>query len=261
MKALELIDFLDQTLHPEYQENYDNSGFLVGNPDQEISGVLISLDITQEVVEEALRNNFNFIVSHHPLIFGGMKRITPENETGRLVMQIVKNDICVYAAHTNLDNLDWGVNGMLADRLGLTGRRILRPMRNDRPDLGAGMVGKLPHPTPADQFHQIIKERLKLPFLRVSTPVNKLISIVAICGGSGSFLIDDAKAAHADIFLTGDLKYHDFQHVERDLQLVDIGHFESEQFAKDLFYRVISEKFCNFAVQIANQNKGYIYYI
>ena len=261
MKTKEIIDYLDSTFHPEYQEDYDNSGFLVGDPSQECRGVLVALDLTDEVVDEAIARGVNLIVTHHPLIFGGMKRITPGNATGRLVMELIKNDIAAYAAHTNLDNMLTGVNGILADRLELTNRHILRPMARQPEEVGAGLTGFLPHPTDTADFLQQVKQRLGLPLLRTNDIASPTVHRVAICGGAGNFLIDDAVAAGADIYLTGDLKYHDFQRADHRITLVDIGHFESEQFSKELIYSVISKKFSTFACFISERGRSFVNYI
>lgn len=264
-KIKELIHHLDSQFPPSLQESYDNSGFLVGHPDDDILGVLIALDVTTEVVQEAIAKHLNVIVSHHPLIFSGVKRITPANETGRLLLSILEHRIAVYAAHTNLDNLPQGVNGILCHKLGLDPIRILRPSSPSTPDVGAGILASLPQPMPQSAFLQHVKHVLQLPFLRLSNPLSLLpepsIQRVALCGGSGAFLIDDAKRAGAQIFLTADLKYHDFQHAEGDLLLADIGHYESEQFAKELFYSAISKKFRNFACQISEQNRSFVHFM
>ena len=275
MKTQEIIDHLDSCFRPEYQESYDNSGFLVGDPESEYTGTLIALDITSATVDEAIDNGLSLIVSHHPLIFNGLKRITNDNADGKMITRLIKNDISVYAAHTNLDNLPWGVNGILAQKLGLIDCHILRPLESDSQaikqssnqanSIGAGMVRILPHPTPVMDFLRLVKERLALPVIRTSQFDNHnselIIEKVAICGGSGVFLIPDAIAAEADIFLTGDLKYHDFQKATDKTVLADIGHYESEQFAKEIFYNVISEKFSSFACRISEHSKSYVNYI
>lgn len=277
MKTREVIEYLNYKFLPKYQESYDNAGFLLGDLESEYKGALVTVDITPNTVDEAISNDLSLIVSHHPLIFTGMKRITNADETGRMVTKLIKNNISVYAAHTNLDNLDWGINGILAEKLNLINCHILRPIDTQTDNIGAGMIGHLPHPMPLMDFLTMVKEKLGLPVIRTSQlpneernnshtllhPETSHISIqkVAICGGSGSFLISDAKREGADIYMTGDLKYHDFQRAEDNLILADIGHYESEQFAKEIFYRVILEKFRNFACQISEQTKSYIYYI
>ena len=262
-----LIEYLDAELHPEYQEKYDNAGFLLGDPEQECRGALVALDVTDEVIDEAVERGANIIVTHHPMIFGGVKRITPADSTGRMIYSLIRNGISVYAAHTNLDNLPQGVNGILAERLGLTDCHILQPLAdggavsNPSGEAGAGMVGVLSHPMTAIDFLRQTKEILGLPVVRHSDIAIPTVQRVAICGGAGNFLIGAAMKAGADIYLTGDLKYHDFQRAEGRITLVDIGHFESEQFSKELIYSIISKKFSNFACFISERGKSFVNYI
>ena len=260
MIIAEIISFLDATFHPEYQEDYDNAGFLFGNPQQEICGVMVALDLTPEVINEAIAKQCNLIVTHHPFIFGGIKRITTNNILGRMIFKMAQEGISVYAAHTNLDNLKEGVNGILAQKLGLTDCHILKSLNGD-PEVGAGMVGMLPKRIETDEFLRNIKQLLGLGTLRISNPCHSAVQRVAICGGAGSFLISDAIGAKAEIYLTGDLKYHDFQRAENRIILADIGHYESEQFSKELIYSIISKNFSNFACFIAAADNGYVRYI
>lgn len=264
MKTKEAIDYLDGLFHPEYQESYDNSGFLLGDSRGEYRGALVALDLTTAVVAEAVAMGASLVVTHHPFIFTGVKRLTDGSETGRMAMELIKNGICVYAAHTNLDNLPWGVNGMLCERLGLCNTRILKPFATDA-TLGAGMVGELAEPTDAESFLQKVKTVTGIPIIRTSTFSRQLSTIglkrVAVCGGSGSEFIADALSAGADIYLTADLKYHDFQRAGGRMLLADIGHYESEQFAREIIFRAISEKFCNFACRISDAQKGIVCYI
>ena len=271
-----LVDHLDATFLPELQEDYDNAGFLLGHADEPYRGALVALDLTPDVAREAIALGLNLIVTHHPLIFSGLRRITSQSELGRTVLALAEHRIAVYAAHTNLDNLPWGVNGALAERLGLQQCRILSPLGADT---GAGLIGTLPHPVPADQFLQHVKEVLHIPTLRTSdfNIQNSKFKIqnsefknqnsefkiqkVALCGGSGSHFIGDAIAAGADLYLTADLKYHDFQRAEGRIILVDAGHYETEQFAKEIISRRISEKFSNFACRISSQQESIVRYI
>ncbi len=262
MLIADIIAYLDSQMHPEFQEDYDNAGFLLGDPARECTGALVALDLTEAVVEEAIEKHTNLIVTHHPFIFGGVKRITPANAVGRLIMTLVKNDLAVYAAHTNLDNLKDGVNGILGQVLGLTDCHILRPLAGQpSPEVGAGMVGTLPYPLPTSAFLEQVKMSLGLPLLRVSDIARPVVSRVAFCGGSGSFLIEEAVAQGADVYLTGDMKYHDFQRAEGRITLVDIGHFESEQFSKQLIYSIISKKNSNFACLISERGRSFVNYI
>ena len=256
----EVINILDKTFRPELQEDYDNAGFLLGDSTMSYSGTLVALDLTSAVVEEAVNEGLNLIVTHHPFIFSGIKRITDRTEAGRIVLKLIKNKISVYAAHTNLDNLPWGVNGILAEKLGLKDCRILRQSSVD--NIGAGMVGMLPKETEADKFLLKVKKLTGQPSIRTSNHNPKQdVRRVALCGGSGSEFIPDAIAAKADLYLTADLKYHDFQRAEGRIILADAGHYETEQFAKEIISRVISEKFSNFACRISESQASLIQYI
>ena len=266
MKTREVIEWLDTTFHPEYQEDYDNSGFLLGDAQSDYKGALVALDLTPAVVDEAVQLGMSLIVTHHPFIFSGVKRLTTASETGRMVMQLAKNDISVYAAHTNLDNLSWGVSGILAQKLGLKKCEVLSVKCETPQPVGAGMVGELEEPMAVEDFLKSVKSLTGIPFIRISpliTNQSSFITVkrVALCGGSGSEFIGDALRAGADIYLTADLKYHDFQRPEGRMVLADIGHYESEQFAKDIIFRAISEKFSNFACRISETQQGIVKYI
>ena len=285
MKIKEVINYLDSLFHPEYQEDYDNSGYLLGCGDCEYKGTLVALDLTEAVVDEALAaGDVNLIVTHHPFIFSGLKRLTDNNTSGRLVWKLIKNDMAVYAAHTNLDNLPWGVSGILAQKLGLRNTRVLHNyecrnsnseevsypnsqfiIHNSQLEIGAGMVGELPEPMTLEAFLLKVKAVTGIPFIRISQSLipnpSFPIKRVALCGGSGAPFIHDAIDAKADIYLTGDLKYHDFQRTDGRMVLADIGHYESEQFAREIIFNVIFEKFSTFACRISEKQKSIIQYI
>ena len=280
MKINDVVAYLDDRFHPEYQEDYDNAGFLVGDGTAEYKGALVALDLTEAVVAEAKAAGLNLIVTHHPLIFGGLKSVTSRTATGRMVIDMLRSGMAAYAAHTNLDNMPDGVNGILCEKLGLGNTRILRvnaecgvrseelagasPLNTQHStlntEIGAGMIGELEQETGAEEFMQTVKQRLGLPWLRLSGE-RKTVRRVAVCGGAGSFLIGDALAAGADAYLTGDLKYHDFQRPEGRMLLVDIGHYESEQFAREIISRAISEKFSNFACRISECQHSVVHYM
>lgn len=259
----EVVAHLDSLFHPEYQEDYDNSGFLLGNSATIYTGALVALDLTPAVITEAVNNQLNLIVTHHPFIFSGLKRITDDSDAGRMAMTLILNGISVYAAHTNLDNLPWGVNGILAQKIGLQNCKILREFKSAHDDsIGSGLVGELPRVVKVDTFLQKVKRLTRQPSIRTSPHIaTQRIQRVALCGGAGSFLIHDAIDAGADIFITADLKYHDFQRAEGRLILVDAGHYETEQFAKEIIYRAISEKFSNFACRISENQASLIQYM
>ncbi len=261
----DVVSYLDATFHPELQEDYDNAGFLLGERGTEYRGTLVALDLTPAVIDEAVSHSLNLIVTHHPFIFSGLKRITDSNETGRMVISLVRNGISVYAAHTNLDNLPWGVNGILSEKLGLENTHILR-IESGKSDMidevGAGMVGDLKMAMEADKFLSEIKKITGQPSIRTSKhdPKHK-VKRVALCGGCGAPFISDAITAKADLYLTADLKYHDFQRGEGRIILADAGHYETEQFAKEIISRTISEKFRTFACRISQNQTSLVQYI
>jgi len=356
MKIGEITNFLEQIAPLSLQESYDNSGLLIGSPDKDVNKVLITLDITHEVMEEAVSVGAGLIIAHHPLIFKGLKHLNGGNMVEDLVIEAVKSDVAVYAIHTNLDNVAVGVNDRLAKRLGLINTSVLLPsgkqkklvvfvpeshlevvrdamlnagaghigryshcsfsssgkgsfkalegthpfvgkqgeihfedearlesivpdillnavlqavlavhpyeevaydiypLENGGAESGAGMMGELPQPVKSVDFLHEVKEKLGAQQLRHGMLVEKQIKKVAICGGSGSFLMKKAFDAGADAFVTSDFKYHDFFLYQNQMLLVDAGHYETEQFTKDLLFDLLTKKFPNFALQISNYN-------
>lgn len=247
MKIGDIIRHLESVAPPEYQEEYDNSGMIAGDIAADCTGVLVSLDCTEELVREAIEKKCNLIVSHHPLIFRPIRRIHPENGTGRSLIAAIKEDIAIYAIHTNLDNIISGVNASIADKLDLMNRTILVP-RTGFPLIGSGLIGDLKKPTSEKQLLKGLKQGFGIPVIRHSPLTGMPVSRVAVCGGAGSFLISNAFHQGAGFFISADIKYHEFFGGEGKMVIADIGHFESEQFTIDLLYKVILEKFPNFAV-------------
>jgi len=364
MRIKDIVKPLEEIAPVCLQESYDNSGLQIGYPDQEADKVLITLDITDEVVEEAIQKGCKLIISHHPLIFTGLKKITGKNYTERLVSKIIKNDIAVYAAHTNLDNAAQGINEILGKKLGLINLKILHPkkdllrklvtfcptehaekvrtalftagaghignydscsfntpgtgsfrgLENSNPftgetgklhfeneirietiypiykeqdilkalfsshpyeevaydiyplnntfcRVGAGMIGELEREADEIEFLKIIKKTIGAKIIRHSGLTGNKIRKVALCGGSGSFLIPEAVKAGADVYITGDIKYHDFFDAEKKILIADAGHFETEQFAKELIYSILIKNFPTFAVLISEINTNPISYL
>ena len=247
MKIKEILSHLESFAPPGYQEEYDNSGLIAGNPEAECTGVLLSLDCTEDIIQEATDNKCNLIVSHHPLIFRPVRSISPENSQGKTLIAAIKNDIIIYAIHTNLDNIPAGVNATMADILGLTDREILLPRAGD-PDIGSGMIGNLKEPVPESEVLKLIRKGFGIPAIRHSALTGRPISRIALCGGAGSFLISRALQRGAGFFISADIRYHEFFDGEGKMVIADIGHYESEQFTISLLYKVILEKFPNFAV-------------
>jgi dinuclear metal center YbgI/SA1388 family protein len=247
MKIWEIIQHLESVAPLLYQEDYDNSGLIAGDAGAICSAVLISLDCIEAVVQEALEKKCNLIVSHHPLIFRPVRQISPETSTGRTLIAAIRAGIAIYAIHTNLDNVLSGVNARIADKLELTNRKILLP-RADLPAIGSGLTGDLKETISELDLLLKLRERFQVPVIKHSPFTGKPVTRVALCGGAGSFLISNALQERAGVFISSDIKYHEFFRGDGQMLIADIGHFESEQFTIDLLYEVILEKFPNFAV-------------
>ena len=364
MTIRELTAAVEEFAPLSLQEKYDNAGLLVGSPDTDLTGVLICLDVTVKVIEEAAQLGCNLIIAHHPLIFNGLKRLTGQNEVQRCVVDAIKQNIAIYAAHTNLDNVLNGVNGKIAEKLGLKDCRILAPIndalckvvtyvpklmvqkvreamfsagagnigdydscsfncegygsfkagKNSNPfvglidkihyepevriemivpavrkqkvieaiksvhpyeepafdiipllnsweQTGAGIVGNLTEPISVNNFLANLKELFCIPCIRYTSPVSHQVQRIAVCGGSGSFLIKNAIAVHADVYITADIKYHDFMEADGKLMVVDAGHYETEQYTKELINEIISKKFPTFALHISKVSTNPILYL
>ncbi len=364
MKLSAIIAALEMLAPSDLQESYDNSGLITGNPDMEITGTLICLDSIESIIDEAIHKKCNLVVAHHPIIFSGLKKITGKNYIERVIIKAIKNDIAIYAIHTNLDNVAHGVNRKIAEKLGLKNSRVLsekernilklvtyvphaqaekviealfeagaghignyseccfkhegsgtfkpgndanphigeKNIRHTEPEscveiilesrlknkvlaalkaahpyeevayeilqlenknqlTGAGMIGELEESMPAEEFFKSLKTRMNTNCVRYTSDHGKSIKKVAVCGGSGSFLIGNAIAAGADIFITGDFKYHQFFDAEGKIIIADIGHFESEQYTIELIGDWLREKFPTFAVHLTEINTNPINYI
>jgi dinuclear metal center YbgI/SA1388 family protein len=364
MKLIDLCNTLEAFAPLYLQENYDNSGLLIGDKNKTITKAIISLDVTEDVLKEAISENADVIIAHHPLIFKSLKKITGSNLVERIVQKAIKNDIAIYAIHTNLDNVFEGVNNIFAKQLGLHKLEILQPkpatlkklmvyvpsslvnnlrnalftigagtignydscsfqlegkgsfralegstpfvgkenelhfeeeskiemvfpaylkarilqtlheyhpyeepaydifaLENEWNITGAGMIGFLEKPMDEIDFLNLVKHKTGSACIRYSTLTGKSVQKIALCGGSGSFLIGAAKAVEADVFITGDIKYHDFFEADNQILVADIGHYESEQFTKQLLVDYLTKKMPNFAVQISERNTNVVNYL
>ena len=362
MTVNEIINTIEKWAPPKYQEKYDNSGLQCGDPNQKVKGVIICLDCTEDVVNEAIEKNCQLIIAHHPIIFGGIQNITPHSYVGRTLLNAIKNEISIYACHTNLDNVSTGVNAEIGKRIGLKncktllgkkrllsklivytphdytekvlnalfeagageisnykecsfsqdgigsfkpqegsnafvgeiGERHLEkekklevlvqnpdlnkaihnmlkahpyeevaydliPLSNTHPKVGSGMIGEIEAINTLDFFDQI-KTIFNCSLIRHSSLCKKQIKRVAVCGGSGSFLLQQAIQNKADIFITSDFKYHEFFNAENNIIIADIGHYESEQFTKELIYSYLSQNFPTFALHLSEINTNPIKY-
>ena len=251
----ELTTYLESIAPSHYQEDYDNSGLLVGDPNAEITGVMIALDATEAVIDEAVAKGCNLLVAHHPIIFRGLKRLTGRNYVERVVIKAIREGVALYAIHTNLDNVYRnGVNGKIAEKLGLENTRILlaKPLVKNGlpapdPEVGSGMIGTLPQSMSELDFLQHLKSSMQVGCIKYTPLRNREVRTVAVCGGSGGFLLPKAIAAGADVFVTADYKYHEFFDADGQIVIADIGHYESEQFTIELLHEIISKKYSNFA--------------
>ena len=351
MKIQQVASFLELVAPPSLQQSYDNAGLLTGNSNWDCTGIITTLDATEAVVLEAIEKKCNLIVAHHPIIFGGLKKITGKNYVEQTIITAIKNDIAIYAIHTNLDDVLHGVNAAIADKLGLVNRKILQPkndtlkklftfvpvefaenvrsaifnaggghisnysecsfniagqgtfkpgedtnpftgkrgirhtedeikmemifpawqqnviiaaikaahpyeevaydiiaLDNLNQGVGSGLIGELPEPYYETDFLRLLKQKFNLSVIRHTPLLDKPVKKIALCGGAGSFLIGAATNAGAHLYITGDIKYHEFFDANNKLVIADIGHYESEQFTIDLLFDILTQKFPTFAV-------------
>lgn len=364
MKLKDLILFLEEIAPLNYQESYDNSGLIVGSADQVVNTALISLDCTEAVVDEAITKGCDVIISHHPIVFKGLKKFNGSNYVERVIIKAIQNNVAIYAIHTNLDNIIHGVNAKICEKIGLKNCQILSPkpsllkklvffvpqkeaekvkeqvfiagagnignysecsfntqgigtfkpndqakpfvgatnqlhqeeeirvemiypaatekkiiqallqshpyeevaydiysLDNSYQNIGSGMIGELSEEMDGMSFLNLLKQKMDVSVIRHTQILDKPVIKVAVCGGSGSFLLGKAIQAKADVFVTADFKYHEFFDAEKKIVIADIGHFESEQFTQDLLLEIIMKKFPNFAVRLTENNTNPIKYL
>jgi dinuclear metal center YbgI/SA1388 family protein len=364
MKLKEITDCLESYAPLAYQESYDNAGLICGNHEMDIVSALICLDSTEAVLDEAIEKGCNLVIAHHPIVFSGIKKFNGKSYVERVIIKAIKNNIAIYAAHTNLDNVYNGVNAKIAEKLNLQNCRILAPQKdklkklitfcpeekgkdlrialfsvgagqigaydecsfngigtgtfragkganpfvgdvgklheekevkieivypvniesklinalikahpyeepafdlialsNDHKRLGSGLIGELPEELPEMEFLKLLKDKMKAAGLRYTNLLNRNVKKVAICGGSGSFLLKNALNEEADVFVTADFKYHQFFDAENRIIIADIGHYESEQYTSELFYDILKKKFSTFALHLSKINTNPINYL
>ncbi len=237
------------------QEDYDNAGLQVGFRDRPVNAVMLCLDVTEEVLEEAIRRKCDMIVSHHPLIFRGLKNLTGADETQRIAIRALEAGVAIYSAHTNLDSAWNGVSHEMAHTLGLTDIEVLQP-HGDNPRAGLGVIGNV-SPTPKLEFLRRVKDKFAVKALRYSSQSPTLvIKRVALCGGSGASLIREAMRAGADLYVTGDIKYHDFAGYGQQMVIADIGHYESELCSMKIFSRIIRQQYPELVVYFSDDQRN-----
>ena len=231
------------------QESWDNSGLCIGSPEDTVNGVLLGFDCTPELVDEAVGCGADMIVTHHPLIFGGIKTISPDCPVGLSVMKAVKAGIAVYSAHTNADKVIDGVSGAMARRLGLMDIEVLD---KEGDAIGLGAVGNLPESMDSHDFIACVKSRFGLEGIRCSRPLDTMVRRVAMCGGSGTSLIGKAMESGAQAYICGDVSYHHF-FTPNNFMVMDIGHFEGEVEIVSILFSLLRKKFPTFAVRTSSR--------
>lgn len=227
MKIGQIIEAIERFAPLSLQESWDNCGVQIGGVADEVRGIVLTLDVTPRTVAHAVATGSNLIISHHPLFFQGVKQITPDTAVGEIIYGAIRGGITIYSSHTASDSTRGGINDRLAKILGLTKVEPLEISATD-PLCGMGRVGKLPEPMSAECFCDFLSDKLSIRTIPHSTDRGTKIERVALCGGSGSSLIEQAVRSGAEAYVCGDLKYHDFQVVDSKIMLFDVGHFASE---------------------------------
>ena len=261
MKIGQVLSALEQFAPLPLQESWDNAGLQIGLTEAEVSGALLCLDVTPAIIDEAIRMDCNLVVSHHPLLFHGLKQIADRNDVQRTVRKAIKHDICIISMHTNMDNAHNGVNWKIAERLELTDVRFFACKTVGDIDCGSGVTGLLRQPTEALQFVKKVKETFDVECAQCNELLQRPIRKVAICGGAGDFLLEEAIAQGADAFITGEMHYHQYFGHEQEIQICVIGHFQSEQFTTEVFSHIIKSQCQGVRCCIAQTKTNPIFYL
>ncbi|MBO4827082.1 MAG: Nif3-like dinuclear metal center hexameric protein [Prevotella sp.] len=259
MKVKEVIAALEQFAPLPLQEGFDNAGLQLGLTEAwEVSGALLCLDVTENVLDEAIRKDCNLIVSHHPLIFHKLSCISGVDFVQRIVMRAIEHHVAIVSMHTNMDNARGGVNFKIAEKLGLAEVDFFA--QKPDADAGSGVIGTLPAPMEASEFIAMLKERFAVECVQANELLRRPIKRVAVCGGAGSFLLSEAEKAGADAFVTGEMHYHDFFDHEQKIQICVIGHYQSEQFTNELFREIIERQCPGVRCEMTETNTNPIQY-
>ena len=267
MKVKDILGALEEFAPLALQDGYDNAGLQIGLAEEaEATGALLCLDVTEDVVEEAVQCGCNLIVSHHPLLFRPVKSIGAQDYVGRTIMKAIKSNVAVYAAHTNLDSAVGGVNHKMAEKLGLKELEWLSPKGEyvsggEKLQSGEGVIGTLSEPLTQKALMERVKEAFSLKSIRVNCANKQMIRKVALCGGSGSFLIQQAVEQGADAFITGEIGYHRFFGHETDMLMMEIGHYESEQYTVEVLQEVITKAAPTLSVYCSEKSINPINYL
>jgi dinuclear metal center YbgI/SA1388 family protein len=261
VKIKQVLSALERFAPLPLQESWDNAGLQLGLTEAEVSGALLCLDVNEQIVDEAVAKGCNLIVSHHPLLFRGLKQISGADYVQRSVIKAIKQDIVIVSMHTNMDNALDGVNWKIAERLGLTECKFFVPKTVDGIEAGSGVVGRLPLEMEAHAFVELVKKQFHVDCAQCNALLQRPISKVAICGGAGDFLLPDAVGEGADAFITGEMHYHQFFGYDQQIQICVIGHYQSEQFTAEIFRDIIQKDCPDVKTCIAETNTNPIVYI
>lgn len=256
-KASEIFAKLEALAPLSFQENYDNCGLQVGFETADVEKVLVCLDVTEAIIKEADELGCQLVISHHPLIFKGLKQVSDRTYQQRCIVEALRRGISVYSSHTCLDNAPGGVNHRIAEKLGLVGVSFLQPSTSGL--FGSGLVGELEEEISADRFFRKLQQTFRVSCLRHSEPRGRIIRRVALCGGAGAFLLPDAVKAGADCFITGELHYHDYFE-NNGVLLAELGHYQSEQYTCELIRDTVSAAFPDIEVRITSIDTNPIRY-
>ena len=257
----QVLHALEQFAPLPLQESWDNAGLQIGLTEAEVSGALLCLDVTTEIVDEATAKGCNLIVSHHPLLFHGLKQIAGLDDVQRVVSKAIKEDICVVSMHTNIDNARNGVNWRMATKLGLTDVDFFARKTVGDIVCGSGVTGLLPQLTKAQEFIAKVKQTFAVECLQANELLQRPVRKVAICGGAGDFLLEEAIKAGADAFITGEMHYHAYFGHEQETQICVIGHYQSEQYTTEIFRDIIERNCPGVRCCIAETNTNPIIYV
>ena len=261
VKIKEVLSALEQFAPLPLQESWDNAGLQVGLTEAEVSGALLCLDVTERVIDEAVQKGCNLVVSHHPLLFRGLKQVSDLTDVQRTVVKAIREGVCVVSMHTNMDNAKGGVNFKIAEKLGLADTIFLNPKRVGDIECGSGVIGTLTAPMAARDFVQQVKQTFGVACAMTNELLQRPVAKVALCGGAGDFLLDEAVAAGADAFITGEMHYHQYFGYEQKIQICVIGHYQSEQFTTEVFRDILMARCPDVRTEIAETNTNPILYL
>ena len=261
MKIKEVLCALEQFAPLPLQESWDNAGLQIGLTETEVSGALLCLDVNEKILDETIQKGCNLIVSHHPLLFRGLKTISDLTDVQRTVRKAIQRDICVISMHTNMDNAKGGVNFRIAQKLGLQNVQFFAAKQVNGLEAGSGVIGEFAEPMAADDFVILVKKTFGVECAQCNELLRRPVKQVAICGGAGDFLLDEALKNGADAFITGEMHYHQYFGYEQQIQICVIGHYQSEQFTTEVFQEIIQQTCPGVKTVIAETNTNPILYL